>query len=249
MGASVFLFSVLAVSTLVTSFISGILGMAGGMILMGVLLAVLPVPAAMMLHGISQLAANGWRAFMLRQQVDWRVVRGYAIGAAIALAAFAMTRIVVGKAAALVVMGLTPFAALLLPEKLHLNVERRGHPVVCGIVCLALNLTAGIAGPILDVFFVRSKMSRHAVVATKALTQSLSHVIKILYFGGIMAVEGTHVTPWLAATMVLLAVVGTTLSRQVLERITDASFRQWTRWTVMTLGVMYLVSGVRLAMA
>lgn len=249
MGASVFLFSVLAVSTLVTSFISGILGMAGGMILMGVLLAVLPVPAAMMLHGISQLAANGWRAFMLRQQVDWRVVRGYAIGAAIALAAFAMTRIVVGKAAALIVMGLTPFAALLLPEKLHLNVERRGHPVVCGIVCLALNLTAGIAGPILDVFFVRSKMSRHAVVATKALTQSLSHVIKILYFGGIMAVEGTHVTPWLAATMVLLAVVGTTLSRQVLERITDASFRQWTRWTVMTLGVMYLVSGVRLAMA
>ncbi|MGE5097655.1 MAG: TSUP family transporter [Betaproteobacteria bacterium] len=249
MGASVFLFSVLAVSTLVTSFISGILGMAGGMILMGVLLAVLPVPAAMMLHGISQLAANGWRAFMLRKQVDWRVVRGYALGAAIALAAFATTRIVVGKAAALIVMGLTPFAALLLPEKLHLNVERRGHPVVCGIVCLALNLTAGIAGPILDVFFVRSKMSRHAVVATKALTQSLSHVIKILYFGGIMAVEGTHVTPWLAATMVLLAVVGTTLSRQVLERITDASFRQWTRWTVMTLGVMYLVGGLRLAMA
>ncbi|HET9653082.1 MAG TPA: TSUP family transporter [Usitatibacter sp.] len=249
MTASLFLVSVLAVSTLVTSFISGILGMAGGMILMGVLLAVLPVPAAMMLHGISQLAANGWRAFMLRDKVDWRVIRGYAIGAAIALAVFASTRIVVGKAAALIMMGLTPFVALLLPEKLHLNVERRGHPLVCGIVCLSLNLTAGIAGPILDVFFVRSKMSRHAVVATKALTQSLSHIIKILYFGGIMAVEGTHVAPWLAATMVVLAVVGTTLSRQVLERITDASFRQWTRWTVMTLGVMYLVSGVRMVMA
>lgn len=249
MTASLFLVSVLAVSTLVTSFISGILGMAGGMILMGVLLAVLPVPAAMMLHGISQLAANGWRAFMLRDKVDWRVIRGYAIGAAIALAVFATTRIVVGKAAALIMMGLTPFAALLLPDKMHLNVERRGHPLVCGIVCLSLNLTAGIAGPILDVFFVRSKMSRHAVVATKALTQSLSHVVKILYFGGIMAVEGTHVTPWIAATMVVLAVVGTTLSRQVLERITDASFRQWTRWTVMTLGVMYLVSGARMVMA
>jgi hypothetical protein len=40
--------------------------------------------------------------------------------------------------------------------------------------------------------------------------------------------------------MVALAITGTTLSRRVLEKLTDASFRQWTRWTVMTLGVVYL---------
>ena len=240
-------FSVLAASTLVTAFISGILGMAGGMILMGVLLAFLPLPAAMMLHGISQLASNGGRAFMLRDEVDWRVFRGYVVGAALALALFAATSIVVGKAAALIAMGLTPFAALLLPEKLHLNVERRGHSVLCGFVCLALNLVAGIAGPILDAFFVRSKMSRHAVVATKALTQTLSHLVKIVYFGGVIAVQGGEVSPWLIPTMVLLAFLGTSLSRPVLERMSDASFRQWTRWTVMTLGALYLASGLRLA--
>src|SRR5512141_1621733 len=151
MTASFLLFSVLALSTLVTSFISGILGMAGGMILMGVLLAVLPLPAAMMLHGISQLASNGWRALMLRKEVDWRVIRGYAMGAALAIGLFMMARIVVGKAAALILMGFTPFVALLLPEKLHLNVERRGHSFACGLVCVAISLTAGIAGPILDV--------------------------------------------------------------------------------------------------
>ena len=240
-------FSVLAASTLVTAFISGILGMAGGMILMGVLLAFLPLPAAMMLHGISQLASNGGRAFMLRKEVDWRVFRGYVVGAALALGFFAATSIVVGKAAALIAMGLTPFAALLLPEKLHLNVERRGHSALCGFVCLALNLVAGIAGPILDVFFVRSKMSRHAVVATKALTQTLSHLVKIVYFGGVIAVQGGEITPWLIPTMVLLAFLGTSLSRPVLERMSDASFRQWTRWTVMTLGALYLASGLRLA--
>ena len=240
-------FSVLAASTLVTAFISGILGMAGGMILMGVLLAFLPLPAAMMLHGISQLASNGGRALMLRNEVDWRVFRGYVIGAALALGLFAATSIVVGKAAALIAMGLTPFAALLLPEKLHLNVERRGHSALCGFVCLALNLVAGIAGPILDAFFVRSKMSRHAVVATKALTQTLSHLVKIVYFGGVIAVQGGEVSPWLIPTMVLLAFLGTSLSRPVLERMSDASFRQWTRWTVMTLGALYLASGLRLA--
>jgi uncharacterized membrane protein YfcA len=249
MALSLAAFCAIAAASVVTSFISGILGMAGGMILMGILLAFLPLPAAMMMHGISQLASNGWRALMLRREIDWRVVRGYAMGAALAVVFFAVTRIVVGKAGALVAMGCTPFIALLMPEKLHLNVERRGHSFLCGVVCLSLSLTAGIAGPILDVFFVRSKMKRHAVVATKALTQSMSHVIKIGYFGGVLAVEGTDVSLSLAAIMVVLAFVGTSLSRRVLEKMTDKAFRQWTRWTVMSLGAMYLVSGVRMMLA
>ena len=234
----------LAVSGLVTSFISGILGMAGGMILMGILLAVLPLPVAMMLHGITQLASNGWRAFMWRREVDWRVFRGYLYGALVATAVFALVKLVVGKPVALIVMGATPFLALALPEKLHLNVERRGHPFGCGAICSMLSLTAGVSGPILDVFFVRSKMTRHAVVATKAMTQSLSHILKILYFGAFVAVEGGSVHPLLASIMVVLALVGTSLSRRVLERMNDASFRLWTRWTVMTLGAFYLASGI-----
>jgi hypothetical protein len=56
--------SIIAGSSLATSFISGLLGMAVGMMLMGILLALLPLRAAMMLHCISQLSANGWRALM-----------------------------------------------------------------------------------------------------------------------------------------------------------------------------------------
>ena len=244
MAPSLLVFSVLAVATLVTSFISGILGMAGGMILMGVLLALLPLPAAMMLHGIAQLASNGWRALMLRREIDWRILGGSVAGSLVALALFAIFRVVVSKPVALIAMGVLPFVALLLPEKLHLNVERRGHSFACGVVVTAVSLMAGIAGPILDVFFVRSKMTRHRVVATKAANQSFTHLLKIVYFGGVMAVEGAEVAPWLAMTMVLLAIAGTTASRRVLERISDVSFRQWTRWTVMTLGMAYLVSGV-----
>jgi uncharacterized membrane protein YfcA len=243
---SVLVLLLLAVSALVTSFISGILGMAGGMILMGILLAVLPLPAAMLLHGITQLASNGWRALLWRREVDWRAFRGYLFGALLALAFFAAVQLVVGKPIALIVMGFTPFVALALPEKLHLNVERRGHALACGAVCMVLSLTAGVSGPILDVFFVRSKMSRHGVVATKAMTQSLSHVLKILYFGAFLAVEGRAVDPRLAAMMVVLAFAGTSLSRRVLEKMNDESFRFWTRWTVMTLGVFYLASGVLL---
>jgi len=238
------LFAILAVSSLVTSFISGILGMAGGMILMGILLALLPLPAAMMLHGITQLASNGWRALLWRREVDWRVFRGYVIGALAAAALFTVVRLVVSKPVALIVLGLTPFVALALPERLHLNVERRGHATACGAICNVLNLMSGVSGPILDVFFVRSGMTRHAVVATKAMTQSFSHILKIIYFGAVVAAAGSGVDPWIAGMMVLLAFAGTSLSKRILEKMNDEAFRFWTRWTVMITGLFYLGSGI-----
>jgi uncharacterized membrane protein YfcA len=235
---------ILAVSAFVTSFISGILGMAGGMIFMGVLLALLSVPQAMVLHGVTQFASNGWRAFLWRRAIDWRVFRGCAYGSLTALAAFTLVQMIVSKPVALLVLGVTPFIGLALPERLVLDVQRRGHPFLCGLVCTALQLVAGIAGPILDIFFVRSKMDRRAVVATKASNQSLAHIIKIVYFGGLVSAANRGSVDWrLGLALIALAIAGTTLSRHILEKLTDASFRQWTRWTVMTAGVVYLASG------
>jgi uncharacterized membrane protein YfcA len=239
--------AILAIAAVVTSFISGILGMAGGMILMGILLALpgVTLPAAMMLHGITQLASNATRALLWRTHVDWRVFRQYALGALVALVAFTVLRLVVSKPVALIAMGLTPFVALALPESLHLNVERRGQSFACGLICSALSLTSGVSGPILDVFFVRSTMTRQRVVATKAMTQSFSHLLKIGYFGAIVSVAAdAKIEWWLGLMMVALAFVGTNLSRRVLDRMNDKAFRFWTRWTVIVLGFYYLGDGI-----
>src|SRR6185369_16084060 len=94
--------AILAFSALGTAFLSGILGMAGGMILMGILLAFLPVPAAMLLHGVTQLASNGWRAWLWRRDIDWQVFRQYALGSLAALAAFMGLLVSVSKPIAFV---------------------------------------------------------------------------------------------------------------------------------------------------
>ena len=245
--SSTLIFICIGVAVLVTSFISGILGMAGGMILMGVLLALLPLPAAMMLHGITQLASNGWRAWLWRTHVNWRVFRGYALGAMLALTAFVAVQFVVSKAVAYILLGLTPFVSYALPKRLVLNVDNRGHPFICGAVCTGLQLLAGVSGPLLDVFFVRSSMNRHGVVATKAMSQTLGHLIKILYFGGIVSMSNqiaAGLSLPLMVACVLLAFSGTTLSKRVLDKMSDANFRQWTKWTVLTMGVIYLASGL-----
>jgi uncharacterized protein len=234
-------FALLSVSALITSFISGILGMAGGMILMGVLLAVVSVPTAMLLHGTTQLASNGWRAFLWRGYIDRRIFAGYALGSLLILGVYTLIQFIVSKPVAYLILGLTPFLATALPESWHLNVERKGHPFVCGAICTALQLASGVSGPILDSFFVRAKMNRQQVVATKASTQSLGHLLKIIYFGGIVPATA-DIDPWLMGAMIALAFVGTTLSRGVLEKMSDTDFRKWTRWTVWSIGVFYLAS-------
>ena len=243
-------FVAISFAVVVTSFISGILGMAGGMILMGVLLALLPLPAAMMLHGITQMASNGWRAWLWRRNVDWRIFRGYALGTFVALTAFILVQFVVSKPVAYILLGITPFVSFALPKRLALNVDHHWHPFLCGTVCTGLQLLAGVSGPLLDVFFVRSKLDRRGVVATKAMSQTLGHFIKILYFGGISALSTnngaipTELSLALIAACVVLAFTGTSLSKSVLDKMSDANFRQWTQWTVMTMGVIYLGSGL-----
>ena len=70
-----------------TSFLSGIFGMAGGLILIGVLLVLLPVQTAMVLHAVTQIASNGWRGLLWRKHVRWAPVAAYVFGCVLALSA------------------------------------------------------------------------------------------------------------------------------------------------------------------
>ena len=54
-----------------TSLLSGVFGMAGGLVLIGVLLVLLPLPEAMALHAVTQVASNGWRAARWLRHVRW----------------------------------------------------------------------------------------------------------------------------------------------------------------------------------
>src|SRR5437899_4445253 len=124
----------LAVAAGVTSFISGIFGMAGGMLLIGFLLVLLPVPVAMVFHGVIQIAANGWRVWLWRHHVNWSVVLQFGAGAAAALVVFSFFDFVPDKALVLLAVGLTPFVALAVPQRIAPDIERGGQAFLAGVI-------------------------------------------------------------------------------------------------------------------
>jgi uncharacterized protein len=234
----------LAAAVLATSFVSGIFGMAGGMILLGILLALMPVAAAMVLHGLTQMVANGWRAWLWGGHILWPVVGRYSAGALAAMLVVAAAGVAVDKPLTLLALALMSFTGLLLPGWLAPRITGRGQAVCCGGLCTLFQLVAGVAGPIFDVFFVRAGLERRQVVATKAAIQVIGHALKVLYFVRLTPEAG--VAPLAIALAMLLAPVGTQLSRYVLEALSEQQFRTWSRGLIAAVATVYLVEALLL---
>ena len=130
----------------------------------------------------------------------------------------------------------------------QLDAKRPSHAVCCGLASGGLTIAAGVSGPLIDIFFVRSHMDRRQVEATKAMIQVVAHSIKIIfYLGAALALSAGE---W---AMVLLAapfaMLGTQTGTRILHRLTDANFRTWTRWIVTAVGVLYLIQAAQLLFA
>ncbi len=192
--------ALIAVTVLVSSFLSGVFGMAGGMILLGVLLVYFDVTTAMVLFSIIQFAANGWRALLWYRYVRWPIFFHYVTGAGAAFAALRFIAYVPDKATVYFLLGIMPFMVELLPRRLHPSIEWRGMPFVAGVLTTVVQFMSGVGGVFLDIFFQKSMLDRKTTVATKAVTQTFSHVMRAAYFGSFGSTQDVLSWPTLVAS-------------------------------------------------
>ena len=70
---------VLFTAALATSILSAIVGMAGGITLLAVMLLFLEPLVAIPLHGVVQLVSNGSRTWFQRHHVSWGILGRYSL--------------------------------------------------------------------------------------------------------------------------------------------------------------------------
>ena len=239
---SILLTTALCLVMIGTAFLSGIFGMAGGLILIGILLALLPVPEAMLLHGVTQLASNGWRTALWIKHVRWKAVAAYVLGCSVALAAWSFGRYVPPAPVALLLLGITPFLVRLVPAKFKPYPESALQGTIYGLACMTLILFTGVAGPLIDSFFLGGKLDRREIVASKSMCQVFGHAAKLAYFGAIIDQAAT-VDPLLAGLAILSSMVGTTLAARVLQAMSDAQFRTWATHIITVIAGYYVAHG------
>ena len=233
---------IIILATLGTAFLSSIFGMLGGVILMGILVSIMPVSQAMVLHGLIQLTSNGYRAWLNRKDINWSIVATIIVGNIIALAGLVFVAFVPDRITVLLALGLLPYIAWALPKNAALDVSKKPIGLLAGMVVVATNLLAGVGGPLLDIFFQRVEMTRHQVVATKALAQSLGHISKVIFFG-FLTVSASNDWPvlWLVLIAMTASVTGTTLGKKILDKINDEIFFLWTQRILLSVGAVFII--------
>jgi len=236
-------------SAMFCAVISGVFGMAGGLIFMGIIASLMSVSAAMVVHGIVQSVSNGSRSVILRENIRWDILGWQLFGALPAIMVLVWISFSPNKAQLFLVLGLLPLLLWLPKNVLAGDAEKPTHAILCGAMVIGLNLSAGVAGPALDFFYVKTALTRKAIVATKAVTMFASHLVKIGYFGiPLIRHQGLSDLPpiWVLALAIPAVIIGTKIGTSLLERFSDIGFRKYTRILVSVVGAVYVFRGLAL---
>lgn len=234
---------VLLVACFVTATISGILGMAGGVTLLGVMTALLPAPVVVPLHGIVQLASNSTRTWAFRKHVRWPIFFAFMVpavaGVAVAANIWADLKLTWFKA------WIGAFILLFLLWRRYKPKLR--HPptwsyAVLGLAAGLLAIFVGATGPFLAPFFLRDDFENEEVIATKAVCQTWLHLLKIPAF---LALSFDY-SPYAAVLVGLVVAVigGTYFGKHLLSRISKERFVFWFQLVLGALAVYLIASTI-----
>lgn len=228
---------ILGSASFATAILSGIVGMAGGITLLAVILLFVEPLVAIPLHGAIQLVSNGSRSVFQRRHIQGWILARFAVllvPAGMVGLYFARslppdaTRLLIG----VFVLIATWAPSLLLFGRHPEASDPKRRFFWLGGVSGALNVTIGATGPLLAPFFLNIGLTRQALVGTKAACQGLGHLVKIVLFG----VTGFAFASYLPLLVVCAAcvVAGTWVGTQLLERIDERSFT-WLYKGILTL--------------
>lgn len=237
----------LALAALATSTLSAVVGLAGGLLLLALMLLFLDPLVAVPLHGVVQLASNFSRAHLQRRHVRWRLVGRFAWLLAPGGVAGMAVASSISPGALRVAIAVFVLGATWLPGLLRLGPGAPGRDparrfVLVGALVGFANVLVGATGPLLAPFVLGLRLSRQAVIGTLAACQTLGHLVKVLLFGLWGFSFLAYAVPLLALCAAALA--GSALGTRLLAHLPERGFRVGVRLVLTALAIRIAWQGV-----
>lgn len=231
-------YSILLLSALLTSIISGFAGVAGGILLLAVMSIFLPASALIPIHGLVQLGSNSSRVFLLWKHIDRKIIPLYLLGGV--LGAAIGSQVVVSVEGQLYSLALGTFILIVtwLP-RFKSTPKIPGKWMFIGVGATFLSLVFGAIGPLLAPFFLRERISKESLVVTKATCQMIGHLYKTIVFGFLGFAFADYSD--LLIGMLAAVVLGNYIGKQLLGKVDDRIFRQVLKWMITALAVRMIV--------
>ncbi len=243
---------ILIIVAFITSSISAVLGMGGGIILLGIMAIIIPEGYMVIaLHGIIQLVSNTTRTYVFRAHLKKNILKEFGIGAVIGLSAsgliiFALVQLFnVESANQIKVDFLKPLIGIFIiwylflkgPKKEMYSKSFMGVGALSGVS----SVFVGATGPLIAPFFLGARLTKENIIANKAACQMMSHFGKIPLF--IIFFQFDYVQQYdLLLPMVVAVFVGTNVGKKILSFIPEKLFKQLFRLALLLIAIRLIVA-------
>jgi len=240
---------VVGIAALLTSILSAVAGLGGGMILLLIIAQFVAPTVAIPIQGSIQVVSNGSRALLLRNKVSWATV-GWAsilllpaslLGVKVATALPEDT-IRICLAVFVLILAWRPQWLKFGGARSSTPAESRGLLVGVGAMSGFLNSTVGASGPMTSPFYKAVTASHVAFVATAATTQVLAHVSKLIAFTAEGWSIGDH--QGMIAAGIAGVVAGSFIGTRLLGRIPELALDQLFKLVLTVLAARILFKAI-----
>lgn len=234
--------------SLATAAISAVLGIAGGMMLLAVMLLFLEPAVAIPIHAIAQLASNSSRTLAHLRAIRRDVLLPFLVlllpagMLSVPLAQHAPPDLLRALIGGFVLVATWRREWLLLgfdPARIPLAPR---FTLVGGFSGL-LGPVVGATGPFIAPFFLGLGLTRFELIGTTAACQAAGHLAKIVLFGTDGFAFGVHAPLYLG--MIVAVVAGTALGTKLLARLPEEHFPAIYKTALTLVALRLLASGLQ----
>ena len=234
--------AILSVAAFLTSTLSAIIGMGGGITLLAIMILFLPWKVLIPIHGCVQLISNATRVASFIKYVNWKIFLIFILACIpasyIGLKAVGQFDETLVKA----FIGVFILYAVFLAPKLKEAIARIFKSFfLAGTLAGSISMVVGATGPLIAPFFINSNLKKEEIIATKALCQTMVHLIKVILFGALLGFSISDYSK-LLAFMSVGVILGTFSGKWILEnKISDRLFRFLYKFVLGAVAVKILV--------
>jgi uncharacterized membrane protein YfcA len=227
--------------------ISAILGMAGGMLMLAVILCFMSHGEAIPTHAAVQIASNGTRVLSFLGNVDRSAVGRFVLG------------MIPGSLIGMLLLWLLgapeqsePYLKTLVgvyillatwiphPKGDGASTGKWWDFPLMGLAAGTAALTVGAVGPLIAPLFARRGFVKERLIATKAVCQLTTHAMKIPAFILLRDLDFGKLGG-IALVMVLMVIPGTLIGKRLLKGIAERHFKIAFRAALTVAGLKVLI--------
>lgn len=232
----------LACINFLTSGMTAISGVGGGIILIGLMPMFVSANIIIPVHGASQLASNASRVWFGRKDLDLKYLKQFLIGAILGAVIF-------GIAIRFVSLELIPlFIGIYIllmqwSKTFDTLLKKANNFYVIAFIQMGTALFVGISGPMQIALLNKKYDDNNVVVTTGALMASIIHVVKIIIYG---SMGFSFMDNWRIITMMIIfATLGSWAGTKMRGVIPVKWLKAMLPWSLSIIAIKIIFDAVQ----